>query len=72
MSGLFCYISVLKTNPSENLPARYYDGNQSSGTDPKESVEIHQFVPAAGLTLDLYSRASALRTTSKHSIYGVT
>lgn len=66
MAGLFCYILVLKTNPSENFPARYSDENQSSGIDPKESMEIHQFVPAAGLTLDLYSRASVRRTIAKH------
>lgn len=66
-SGLFCSVLVLKNNPSENFPARYPDENQSSGTDPKESMEIYQFVPTAGLTLDLYSRDSAFRTTAKHS-----
>lgn len=56
----------IKKNTSESLPARCPDENQSSGIYPKESMEIYQFVPTAGLTLDLYSRASALRTTAKH------
>lgn len=66
MAGLFCYVLVLKNNPSENFLTRYPDENQSSGIDAKESMAIYQFVPTAGLTLDLYSRASALRTTAKH------
>lgn len=67
MAGLFCYGLVLKNNPSENFPTRYPDENQSSAIDPKELMEIYTFVPTAGLTLDSYSRASALRNTTKHS-----
>lgn len=67
MVRLFCYVLVLKNNPSENFPTRYPDGNQSSGIGPKELMEIYQFVPTAGLTLDLYPRASALRNPTKHS-----
>lgn len=67
MAGLFCYVFVLKNKPSENFLTRYPDENQSSGIDPKELMEIYQFVPTAGLTLDLYSRVSALRNTTKHT-----
>lgn len=67
MVGLFCYVLVLKNNPSENFPTRYPDENQSSGIGPKELLKIYQFVPTAGLTLDLYPRTSALRNTTKHS-----
>lgn len=67
MVGLFCYVLVLKNNPSENFPTRYPDENQSSGIGPKELMEIYQFVPTAGLTLGLYPRASAFKSTAKHS-----
>lgn len=65
--GLFCCVLVLKNNPSEFFPTRCPDENQSNGIDPKESMEIYQFVPTAGLTLDWYSRPLALMTTAEHS-----
>lgn len=54
MAGLFCYVLVLGNNPSENFPTQYPDKKQRTGIDPKESMGIYQFVPTAGLTLDLY------------------
>lgn len=62
-------LNIKKTTHLKNFPTRYPDEIQSSGIGPKELMEIYQFVPTAGLTLD--SSALRVRTAAKHSDFSV-
>ena len=64
-------LNIKKTTHLKNFLTRYPDEIQSSGIDPKELMEIYQFVPTAGLSLDLYSSALRVKTAAKHSDFPV-